>query len=58
MKIRVLQLLGSASTQQLDPHQHDFSGKLTRYLLIPLLFTIMFGFRASASILMYCLAPP
>jgi hypothetical protein len=36
---------------------YDFRGKQTRCQLIPILFTIMFGSRANASIPMGCLAP-
>jgi hypothetical protein len=36
--------------------RYDFSGKQTCCQLIPILFTIMFGFRANASVSMCCLA--
>jgi hypothetical protein len=37
---------------------HDFCGKQAPCQLIPVLFIIMFGSRANASIMMHCLAPP
>jgi hypothetical protein len=37
--------------------RYDFSGKQTRCQLISVLCTLMFGYRANASVLMRCLAP-